>query len=356
MNKFAVVLGVAAVVTLAGCKDPKYAGGSQPGQNNDVKVADTTPPPPPAKPDTATPAVIVATPAPVEKHCTCAPGTTHTSPCACGASDCRCVVVAKPVAPVPSPEPEYTIYIVQRGDYLAKISKKYNLTIGSIKRLNGLKSDTVRIGQKLKLPGKVDVGVQTAPSRTPVKPTVAKPAKPAETGKAYSGATKEYVVKNGDTLGAIAYGNGITIRQLKQLNGLERDSLKVGQKLKVPAEKQVKTAQVKKPTPVKDEVAKPAPVGQDEAPKTGDETAAKPIDSTTDEVAKPAEPEPAPKVSEEAPAPKLNTYTVAEGDDITSVSIKWGVTAAEIRELNNLPEDAQLKPGQVLKLPAEAQL
>ena len=49
-----------------------------------------------------------------------------------------------------------------------------------------------------------------------------------------TGATKEYVVKNGDTLGSVAYGNGITIRQLKELNGLSSDSLKIGQKLKIP--------------------------------------------------------------------------------------------------------------------------
>ena len=46
---------------------------------------------------------------------------------------------------------------------------------------------------------------------------------------------------------------------------------------------------------------------------------------------------------------------VQEGDDLTSITIRFGVSAAEIRELNNLPADAQLKPGQVIKLPAEAQ-
>ncbi len=40
---------------------------------------------------------------------------------------------------------------------------------------------------------------------------------------------------------------------------------------------------------------------------------------------------------------------------MTGVSIRWGVSAAEIRELNNLGDADQLKPGQILKLPAEAQ-
>ena len=44
-----------------------------------------------------------------------------------------------------------------------------------------------------------------------------------------------------------------------------------------------------------------------------------------------------------------------DGEDITDVSIRWGVTASAIRELNNLGENDKLKAGQVLRLPADAQ-
>ena len=40
---------------------------------------------------------------------------------------------------------------------------------------------------------------------------------------------------------------------------------------------------------------------------------------------------------------------------MTGVSIRWGVSAAQIRELNNLSDTDQLVPGQIIKLPAEAQ-
>ena len=60
-------------------------------------------------------------------------------------------------------EPETTVYIVQPGDYLAKISKKYNVKIAAIKSLNGLNGDIIKVGQKLKLPGKIDVGEQKQP-------------------------------------------------------------------------------------------------------------------------------------------------------------------------------------------------
>lgn len=43
------------------------------------------------------------------------------------------------------------IHEVQTGDSLVKIAKKYNTTIDLIKRMNNLKSDTINLGQKLKV-------------------------------------------------------------------------------------------------------------------------------------------------------------------------------------------------------------
>ena len=371
MNKFGFVLGVAAVATLAGCKDPDYKYANASKTQTEVKSVDTT---------------TTIKPAPAPK-CHCAPGTKHMSPCMCGAPDCKCVVEAAPVVKtevVPTPvakptvpaEPEYTIYVVQSGDYLAKISKKFNVTINSIKKLNpSIKKDVVRVGQKLKIPGKVDVGVQSAPA---AKPTAAKSVKKA-TVAAYAGATKEYVVKNGDTLGSVAYGNGINIRQLKAMNGLTSDSLKVGQKLKIPSEKVAKKAApaAKKAAPVAKKAvaaAKPAPAKEEK--KTESAAPAAPVaeaaPAPASEASAPASEASAPAAETSAPATEASapaaapageaaapvattTYVVQEGDDMTGVSIRWGVSAAEIRELNNLSENDQLVPGQIIKLPAEAQ-
>ena len=331
MNKLGIVLGIAAVAVIAGCKDPNYQ--RKPSQTTAVKDIGTQ-----VEPDAAP----VGTPVVVdEKHCTCAPGTKHTEPCLCGAPDCQCIVEQKivekkEVKPLPPPEPEYTVYIVQRGDYLAKISKKYNVTINSIKRLNNLKHDNIRIGQKLKLPGKLDVGEQKVPEGAFAKPQAQKKAYAP-----YTGATKEYVVKSGDTLGAIAYGNGINIRQLKELNGLTSDSLKIGQKLKIPAEK-VGIPKKVDTKPVEKKVVAPEVKAPAEVPA---ETVA-PVEPTVEAPAQ------IPVVEESAPVP---TYTVQEGDDLTDVSIRFGVSAAAVRELNNLGENDKLVAGQILKLPADAQ-
>ena len=43
-------------------------------------------------------------------------------------------------------------HVVKAGDNLYKISKKYKTSISNIKRINGLKSDLIKVGQILKVP------------------------------------------------------------------------------------------------------------------------------------------------------------------------------------------------------------
>ena len=43
-----------------------------------------------------------------------------------------------------------------------------------------------------------------------------------------------YVVRKGDTLSGIAHKNGISVSQLKRRNGLTKDLIRIGQKLKIP--------------------------------------------------------------------------------------------------------------------------
>ncbi len=345
MNKFAVVLTVAAVATLSGCKDPNFKRG---GASNtaDVRLADTQPATPAPDAGTQAPDINDA-PAPViaKKGCLCAPGTKHAEPCKCGAEDCNCIVEVKAVPPPPA-EPEYSIYVVQNGDYLAKISKKCNVTIAAIKRINNLKSDTIRIGQKLKIPGKLPESMTAPAAAAAAQPAAA--AKKSYTP--YTGATKEYVVKNGDTLGAIAYGNGINIRQLKELNGLSSDVLRIGQKLKIPADGKAAA----KTTVAEAKSAEAAEKPAADVPASADAEAADAAAPAAVDEAK-GEQAAAPAEQAVAAAPGTTTYVVQEGEDMTTMAIRFGVAAGVIRELNNLPDDAQLKPGQVIKLPADVQ-
>ena len=340
MNKIGVVLGVATVAVLSGCMDPNYKGHrksvfttNQPVATDVVEPAKPVQPvqaPTPDTPDATTTIVVnddIDT-KPVVKP-------VDTKP-----------VVDKPAAP------ETTTYIVQRGDTLSKISKKTNITINAIKRANPqLKGDTVRLGQKLTLPGKVEVGEQTVPEGAFAKPAAKPAAKPYAP---YAGATQEYVVKSGDVLGTIALKNGISVRQLKDLNGLSSDVVRIGQKLRVPVGKAAVATAAAPAKPaaasgvVKTSATKATPVPTQTKAQEEKADVEKKADAPASDATKPAVEEPV----VETPAEKYVNYTVQDGEDLVGISINFDLTTSEIRQLNNLSDDAPVTPGMVLKLPA----
>ena len=364
--RFGLVTGAAiACAIMAGCKAPKGqqgTGGVPPAQTapRAVEPVDTS------KPATApvTPAVTVTeAPKPVAPRCTCPPGSVHAKPCACGGTDCRCVVKA--------PEPEYTLYRVKRGDMLSAICKTYGLRQKKVLELNpGLDANKLYAGKTIKLPGTVELKPADAPAAASAsaKPAAAKPAVTAKksTAKAtsYKGETKEYVVKSGDSLGKIAYANGITVKCLKEMNGLSANGLKIGQKLKIPAQKVEAVAKDAAPKTA----AKLAPAAEPKAAAAGEEKAAEPAAAAPAEAAAPAAvpetssaaPEAAAPAAEEAasadaaaPAAAL-THTVKDGEDAVSIAIMYNVSPSVIMDLNDLKQNEELHTGRVLKLPAGA--
>lgn len=97
-------------------------------------------------------------------------------------------------------------YIVQRGDTLWNISKKFDVPIDEIKRLNSLNSNLLFVGQTLKLP--------SYETTTDTNIT--------------------YIVQKGDTLYSIAAKNDISVNELKTYNNLTSDNLSIGQELNIP--------------------------------------------------------------------------------------------------------------------------
>jgi len=108
-------------------------------------------------------------------------------------------------------------HTVRRGDTLGAIARRYRTSVDAIKRLNGLRSNLIRVGQVLRVPSRG--GVATAPAVPAAKP----------------GETVTYIVRNGDNLFQIAKAYGTTVEKIKAANGLASDIITVGQKLVIEA-------------------------------------------------------------------------------------------------------------------------
>jgi nucleoid-associated protein YgaU len=150
------------------------------------------------------------------------------------------------------------IYVVQDGDNLAKIAKKFYgeqtgnkaLSVNRIFQANRkilTSPDEIQVGQKLVIPLikdqakdtssggllekiKSTIGITSTPTQTPARP---RPKPPA------AKRTKYYTVRDGDSLWKIAdkqLGDEERYREIIELNNLDdEDYLKVGQRLLIPA-------------------------------------------------------------------------------------------------------------------------
>jgi LysM repeat protein len=172
-------------------------------------VESTNPPP------TATnPPVVATAPAPVE-------------------------AVAPPIAPA-----GVTEYTIVKGDSFSTIAPKFHVSVKAIADANpGVEPTKLKIGQKIHIPA----------SSAPTAPAVAGTA-PVES----AGGEQIYAVKSGDNLTKIAGQFGTTVKALRAANGLKTDSIKVGQKLKIPA-KAASPAAVVPAAPVETMPAAPPP-------------------------------------------------------------------------------------------------
>ena len=99
-------------------------------------------------------------------------------------------------------EEDYGIYVVQKGDSLYSIARKYNTSVDNLKDINNLKSSFLNIGMKLLVPGSQ---------------------------------SKVYVVKKGDTLYSIARNNDVSVTDIINLNNLSTSLINVGDVLILPS-------------------------------------------------------------------------------------------------------------------------
>lgn len=107
-------------------------------------------------------------------------------------------------------------YTVRSGDSLHAIANRYSLTVNTIKDINKLSSNNLRIGQVLSIPAEPG-----SPAGSPLTETIAKD----------QGAPRSYRVKSGDNLWQIAKTHQVSVKDVQRWNNLKGNNLRVGQTL-----------------------------------------------------------------------------------------------------------------------------
>jgi LysM repeat protein len=138
------------------------------------------------------------------------------------------VVVTAPTTPEAPPLPAVapagaTEYAIVKGDILERIAAKFHVTVKAIEDANpGIQPTKLQIGQKIHIPAPATPAAAAATGTAPAETTSV-------------GGEQVYAVKSGDNLTKIAAHFGTTVKALRAANDLKTDSIKVGQKLKIPA-------------------------------------------------------------------------------------------------------------------------
>jgi len=164
-------------------------------------------------------------------------------------------------------------YRVKSGDTIGGIAGRHGVSASSIRSANKIRGSTIFVGQTLNIPGGAG-NTYTDRSSVPVK----------------------YKVKRGDTLGAIARRNGVSVSSIQSANNLKGSKIKSGQTLTIP--------------------------GGKGSGRTYAKSSGNPV-----------------------------KYKVRRGDTLGSIARKHGVTVASIKAANNL-RGSTIIAGQILTIPS----
>ena len=121
-------------------------------------------------------------------------------------------------------------YRVRSGDVLGTIARQHRVKVSDIKSWNRLRSNMIRIGQRLSIWVLPSYNSKTKNLYTSDKSV----NKASSTNLAVNGSGEHYTVKSGDSLWSISKDNNTTIEKLKAANKLASNMIKPGQSLFIP--------------------------------------------------------------------------------------------------------------------------
>jgi membrane-bound lytic murein transglycosylase D len=183
--------------------------------------------------------------------------------------------------PEATPHVGYTRHKVVSGESLWIISRRYDVPIDIIKKLNDKSSNTLHPGEWLMVPGRSTATAADSLQRT----------------KTVARERSNYTVQRGDTLWGIANSSGVSVSTLLKANGLTNArTLQVGQKIYIPS-----------------------------------------TSGTTTRVAT--------QGKGQTEIGRLVQYQVRSGDTLWGIARKFGVTHHQLQAWNDLKGKAHIRPG-----------
>lgn len=109
------------------------------------------------------------------------------------------------------------IHVVKKGETLLDISNKYRVPLNTLKQLNNLETTIVNEGQSLRISSLDTTDEENQPDESNIKVST----------------LDFHVVQKGETLYSLSKQYSLTVAELKNLNNLNSDLVKIGQRLKV---------------------------------------------------------------------------------------------------------------------------
>lgn len=127
-------------------------------------------------------------------------------------------------------------HTVAAEETLFSISRQYDVTIAEIQQWNDLQSTNLTLGTELTiyLP---EENQENEPEEIIETEPLPEERESIVRQSDNSSLNTYYIVRSGDSLYRIANQHGLTVEELKQLNNLESDMLRVGQRLTVPSDR-----------------------------------------------------------------------------------------------------------------------
>lgn len=180
-------------------------------------------------------------------------------------------------------------YKVKKGDNLGEIAEKYKVSIEELKSWNKLASNSIRVGQVLKISGK-EVVSSYGDNATKTEAT-----------------PNSYLVKTGDSIGEIADKFDVKVADIRRWNKIDGNKIKAGQHLKIFSD-------------VQNEV---------------DESSDNQNEKNNNSVAK------------QSKSSSTIHYIVKKNDTLNEIALKYGISIDTIRDLNNIKNN-KIKVGQEL--------